>query len=391
MRVVLMQNFVAPYRVPLYESLAARLDALRVLVSVPMEPDRDWAVEWGSLDVVVQRTLTLRRPYRDPLGFTRELQVHVPLDTLPRLLRFRPDAVISVELGARSVQAAVYRLLRPRSRLVLWCKLSEHSERAWGPLRRGLRRLLLRRADAVMVNGESGARYVAGFGVPDRRIHRLNQPVDVARFAAVPRLRDEGLVVRVLCAGTLTARKGVPAFLRALVDWAAAHPGRTVEMWWLGGGEERAALEAAALPPNLSQHFCGSVPYADVPAIYAQCDLLAFPSLLDEWGLVVNEAMAAGLPVLGSVLAQAVTELVEEGRTGWCFDPRQDATLRDALARALDTPPARMRAMRAAARARIATVTPEDAARRILLALERPEAGGPLRPLVEDMAALAAE
>ena len=109
MRVALLQNFVAPYRVLFYERLAAKVGAFRVFVSTPMESDRCWAVEWGTLDVAVQRNLTVRRPYHDGLGFSRELQMHLPYDTIPRLLKFRPDAVISVELGARSLQAVLYK------------------------------------------------------------------------------------------------------------------------------------------------------------------------------------------------------------------------------------------------------------------------------------------
>jgi glycosyltransferase involved in cell wall biosynthesis len=369
MRVVLMQNFVAPYRVLLYERLAAKLDAFQVLVSTPMENDRDWAVDWGSLDVVVQRNITIRRPYRDELGFSRQLQVHVPYDTLLRLFRFRPDAVISVELGARSVQAVLFKLLFPRTRLLIWCKLSEHTERNWGRVRTTVRRFILRHADAVLVNGESGARYIASFGVSDDVIHRVNQPIDVARFASVPRTRPEGLARRLLCAGTLTARKGIVPFAKTLVEWAHAHPERAIEIWWLGDGELREELSGLELPPNLTQRFCGSVPYDAMPGYYAQCDLLAFPSLLDEWGLVVNEAMAAGLPVLGSLLAQAVTELVDDGRTGWVFDPRVPGAMLKAITRALDTPPDRMIAIGEAARRRIDAVTPQDAADRIARAL----------------------
>src|SRR5689334_21097967 len=123
MRVVLLQNCVAPYRLPLYESLRKHLSALKVLISTPMEPDRHWRAEWGTLDVEVQQNVTVRHRVRDRSGFTRTLHVHFPYDTLPRLWRYQPDAVISVELGLRSLQVAIYKLLRPRTGLLIWCKL----------------------------------------------------------------------------------------------------------------------------------------------------------------------------------------------------------------------------------------------------------------------------
>ncbi len=365
MRVALLMNFVAPYRVSLFERLRDLVGELRVMISTPMENDRAWVPDWGTLEVVVQRNVTLRPTVTDLFGFRRNLQVHIPYDTLPRLLRYRPDVVISAELGPRTLQALTYKMLRPRTPLVVWCLLSEHSERGWGRGRQLARRAIMRWADAVLVNGESGARYIARFGVPDGRIIRINQPIDVARFAAIPRARPASTVSRLLHVGFLTERKGVVPFAERLIGWARRNPSRSLEIWWLGDGDKRSALEALAWPDNLSPVFLGNKPYAEVPSIYAECDLLVFPTLLDEWGLVVNEAMATGLPVLGSIYSQAVEELVAEGKTGWVFDPLNDASAEAALERALSAPPALLAEMRAQARRRITSLTPDSAAWRI--------------------------
>ena len=370
MRVALLQNFVAPYRVPLYEHLRDRVAELKIFVSTPMESDRSWRVEWGTLDVVVQKNVTLRKRSRDVIGFTRQLQLHFPYDTIFQLWRYRPDTVISVELGLRSLQVVLYKMLRPSTRLLLWCKLSEHSERGWGATRRLLRQFLLSRADGVLVNGESGARYIAGFGIADARIFRINQPVDIARFAHAPRQRSEASGTRLMCCGTLSTRKGVLPFLRQLDLWARAHPEAALELWWLGGGEMRTALESFTCPPHLVQRFIGEVDYADLPAWYSQVDILVLPSLLDEWGLVVNEAMAAGLPVMGSIYAQAVTELVSDGVTGWIFDPVSAPSAQAALDRLHATTPDQLVRMRQSARDRIACLTPQTAAAKIIDALD---------------------
>jgi glycosyltransferase involved in cell wall biosynthesis len=73
-------------------------------------------------------------------------------------------------------------------------------------------------------------------------------------------------------------------------------------------------------------------------AVYAASDLLVFPSLADPWGLVVNEAMACGLPVLCSQLAGCADDLIAPGETGWLCDPTDPAGLRDALNHALGDP-----------------------------------------------------
>ncbi len=365
MRVALLTNFIAPYRVSVLEALRDRVGDLRVLVCTRMERDRSWVVDWGSLDVVVQRTLTFRPQRRDMFGLSRRSEVHVPYDSLEQLRRWAPDVVISGELGARSLQAAAYCTLRPDVPLLIWATLSEHTEKAWGTLRLLLRQVILRRADGVLVNGESGARYIRRFGLPDQHIFRINQPVDIDRFAAIPRQRPETLCTRLLYSGMLTEHKGVRRFATQLAAWARANPSRAVEIWWLGDGALRPWLEGQTLPGNLTQRLCGAVQYGEVAGFYAQCDALVLPSMRDEWGLVVNEALASGLPVLGSIYSQAVEELVEEGRTGWVFDPLVDASAFNALDRMFATTAIGTSSMRMTARRRISTLTPASAADRI--------------------------
>ena len=83
-----------------------------------------------------------------------------------------------------------------------------------------------------------------------------------------------------------------------------------------------------------------------------------FPSLADEWGLVPIEAMASGLPVLGSVLAQSVEAEVTEGRNGWIFDPHDSKSMDDAIGRALSCSRPKLIEMGADALRSVAHISP---------------------------------
>ena len=369
MRVALLTNFIPPYRLPLLEELRDRVGELKIFLSTPMESDRHWKVEWGSLDVIVQRSVSWGGRYHDSLGFSRRLQIHFPYDSIPQLGRYAPDVVISSELGMRSAQASLYRTFARDSSLLIWATLSEHSERSWGAARKALRRSMLSQADGVLVNGESGARYIRRFGLPDERIFRVNQPVDVRLFSNSSPVRRQGPAWRFLHSGALTPRKGLIGFTHILLAWAARHPEQAVEIRWLGDGEDRSALASLELPANVTQQFLGNRPYQHLPGIYAEADVLFFPSLMDEWGLVVNEAMAAGLPVLGSIYSQAVEELVEDGVTGWVFDPAAETSVMAALDRVFASSPATLGAMGDVAQRRIAALTPASASERIVGAM----------------------
>ena len=367
-RVALLTNFVAPYRVPLFRYLASRLGALKVFISTEMGADRSWPVDWGDVDVEVLRTWTVRETSRHPHAFDDPSFVHFPYDTLLRLRREDPDVVISGQLGASSLFAAAHCRFHGRTKLVLWLTLSEVSEFGRGSFRRALRRFLLARADAVMVNGESGARYAHSLGTPESKIFRVHQAIDSPMFAAPPRNSPES-TLHLLFVGSPEPRKGLEPFLRRLAHRAAAHPEHSIELRVAGTAVGDLEATPPELPSNFRIDWLGNVPYEQMPGLYADADLLVFPTLADEWGLVANEAMSAGLPVLGSVYSQAVVELVVDGRTGWTFRPDDDDECKAALDRVLATPREALRAMGDAGRQRIVDFGIEAVGERMLAAI----------------------
>lgn len=91
----------------------------------------------------------------------------------------------------------------------------------------------------------------------------------------------------------------------------------------LGDGELRPALTAlrSALGLDASVHLPGFKQYAELPAYYGLAGAFIHASTTEQWGLVVNEAMASGLPVLVSNRSGCATDLVQEGVNGFTFDP----------------------------------------------------------------------
>jgi glycosyltransferase involved in cell wall biosynthesis len=367
-KVVVLTNFIAPYRLPVLEALAERVGDLRVWLSTPMEPNRPWRPQWGRLRVEVQRSVTIEHPSRHPHGYRESELVHLPFDTLPRLRRARPDIVMSGELGARTAQAALYCLLSSTP-LVVWVTVSESSEKGRGPVRRLLRRALLPRADVVIVNGRSGQRYVRALGARSERVVTVPQtshpgpaPVPDGQVSRVPR--------HLLYVGQLIERKGLVPFVAALGRWGRRHLGEQVTLEIVGDGPEWARLAAVDLPGNVVLRRSGQLPYERMAEVYAKAGVLAFPTLADEWGVVVNEAMAAGLPVLGSVYSQAVEELVEDGVNGWLFRPDRPDEVDAVLDRVLRVGAPELARMGAAARGSVQFLTPEFAAERVVSGLK---------------------
>lgn len=369
LRVIFLTNMIPPYQKPVLERLAQSCGCFRVLLSTRLESNRQWELDWSGLDVVVQRTLTLNRRWSHPQGFTEPLFVHLPVDTLPQLHRFAPDVIVSWEMGVRTILAALYRLLNRRSRLLVWAEFSESTEYGRGKFRQVLRKLLHPFIDGFLVTGHSGARYLRSLGVSDHKLHRIFYTTNVDRFAALKISHDRHHARRLLYVGQLIDRKGLLPFLQVLIDWARLHADQSIEWHLAGEGPLRRDLEHQPAPPNLKLIFLGNVSYADLPAVYGAADVFVFPTLADTWGVVVNEAMAAGLPVLGSTLGQAVQELVEDGKTGWTFRTDRLPTLSHALARCLQTPQHELSEMGLTAQQSALALTPQRLSDLILASL----------------------
>jgi glycosyltransferase involved in cell wall biosynthesis len=333
LRVAILTNFIPPYRLSFYKHLLQNVGQLKIFLSVPMEENRNWPVEWSGLDVCLQKTITIPRIWRHPIGFKEKTFLHFPYDTIPQLRHFKPDVIVSVEMGFRTAQAVIFKIICPKTKLIFWEAVSEHTENGRGKLLEIIRSLLLRFADAVWVNGKSGERYILTLGVPSGKIFKIPYTIDEKVFGRKQKTSASDRL-RLAIIGQLVERKGILPFLNQLDKWVFNHPDTKIKISFYGEGPLRQKLERRSSPKNLSLEINGSFNYLELPRIYSEADIVVFPTLADEWGVVVNEAMASGKPVLGSVYSQGVDEMIIDNINGWTFRPDDSDNVQNAFQRA---------------------------------------------------------
>jgi glycosyltransferase involved in cell wall biosynthesis len=321
------------------------------------------------LPVVLQKSWTLRTARWRYAEYREVSHLHLPLDTMAQLSRYRPDAILSGELGFRTLAAWIYSRMHRHIAYVPWLDLAMYTEQDVGRLRTRFRKLLLSGARAIVTNGVSGSQYACALGVPKHLVFESPFTVPVEEFSSAPVPRPAHLAKKFLYAGQFIERKGLLPFLEALRRYCLQHPEQSVQFRLVGSGPLRPALESYAVPANLHLEIADWLPYSQLVEEYAGAGIFVLPTFSDTWGMVASEAMASGIPVLGSECAQAVEQLVQEGVNGWRFHPASPSSLQSAIERALSTPVERLAQMQEAARRTLQEVTVDRSADIMIRAL----------------------
>jgi glycosyltransferase involved in cell wall biosynthesis len=128
-----------------------------------------------------------------------------------------------------------------------------------------------------------------------------------------------GKKIRFLYCGQLVHRKGVDILIDAFCRVAPRHP--QAELILLGSGMLRDSLEKQ-VPESLRNRirFEGHVEWENLPKLYSTADVFTFASRYDGWGMVVPEAMAAGLPIITTSAVGSAVDLIQNQKNGFLFE-----------------------------------------------------------------------
>nr|WP_295925303.1 glycosyltransferase family 4 protein [uncultured Dyadobacter sp.] len=213
---------------------------------------------------------------------------------------------------------------------------ADHNRSAW---REWVKRMIVNRAHAFFCFGKTSAQYLESLGIAPGHIAVRNAAVidenlvraryDAAKQAIGPLKRDP-FSKQFVYVGRLAPEKNLDMLLRAFAKVTAEEDsGASWKLLLVGEGPERAALEALSKTLGIAGSFGmpGGFPWYQVPDWLAQSDVLILPSKSEPWGLVVNEAMVCGMPVIVSQKCGCVADLVQNGVNGFVFDPAEQTQL----------------------------------------------------------------
>lgn len=310
-KVALVTNIPAPYRLPIYEGVANAPDVdLRVFFCSGREPDREWDLAASHFEQVFlkEKFISVRGKF-----------IHCNPDVWSALRQFRPDVVITTGFNPTFIAAYLYARWSGAKHIAM-TDGTDYTESHLSAIHRWVRRWIYRRTSAFLGASQGSFRLYRSYGVPESALFQSHLCANNAAFLSVSQPAER--VFDLVFSARFVAGKN-PLFALQVAQGVAqklgARLGRRIRFLLLGSGELQASMarEAQAMAKDVDVVFAGFVKQADLPSYLKQAKVMLFPTQIDTWGVVANEACAAGVPVIVTPMAGVAGELVVDGVTGF--------------------------------------------------------------------------
>lgn len=325
MRVALFTEIIAPYRIPVFNEIAKKADFFfKVFFLKEMQRHREWPVYKDEI----------KFHYETLPGFLFEgntiRTAHFNPTVIGKLIFENYDVAITGGWHQPSYYLVQLYTRLWKKKLVLWCESTGRDHRNHTGLPKILRRLFIQGTSGSIVPGKASKNYLLSMGVPEKKIWIAPNAVDSGFYASASAQAkknknkikiEKGLPEKLLLyVGRLDPEKGLLDLLQAYAEIKQEMKGLGLVL--CGDGSQRETLEAFCRQKALKDiFFAGFLSREELSVYYGISDLFVLPSHTEPWGLVVNEAMSCGLPVLCSKKAGAADDLIMNGENGYVFEP----------------------------------------------------------------------
>jgi glycosyltransferase involved in cell wall biosynthesis len=338
--VVAVTNIPRPYRRALFDVLSRQLADRDIGFRVLYTSDPTKHVRRGANSAALADPRTESWVRGTTVRLSYDHVISIPTGLRKALAELEPACVVIGGFGADALLAASWCKHHGVPRVV-WSGGWPGRQGSVGGLRLFSRKRVVRAADAFIAYGSAAADYLVDLGASRDRVFCAWNTVDLEGIAAAAqkardhrqdlvekyRLADRNL----LYIGTLVDSKGVKELVRAALTMEA--PGIDWTLHFAGAGPEMGALKTIAQEAGQNEHFRfhGLLPASDVAELLGLADGLLLPTMREAWGLVINEAMACGVPVVTTPWAGATRDLIEDGATGYVVEPQNIARLAELM------------------------------------------------------------
>lgn len=312
-RVAIITNVPSPYRVDFFYFLQTHYENydFSIIYYCNDSMARQWKADEDRIlnsHYVPSKTIRIKKRFDDHF-------ISFPVGVGKLLSKLSPQVVVAMEYSPAILQA-MHWCRKNKIPYVSWTDGTINSEKNIGKLQRLSRKYIFKRADAFIGSSHAARDNQLSYGADEGHCHISMLTVDLDKYYVNDRT---GYSDKLLYVGSLIERKGVDLLIRAL----AACENKRVSLVIVGDGREKDSLVGLAKELGVLDRvdFRGFLEGAALRECYRDAGAFVLPTREDCFGLVLIEAMCAGLPIIVSKYSDGAAETVTDGVNGYIIDP----------------------------------------------------------------------
>lgn len=323
-KIIVLHNYITPVRNYYFNYLndffVKKGADFKVIFLSHSDKNRNWK-EFNTLsfNYEVLKNFAIRVGSKDLFTF------FINLNIADKLKKENPDIVICAGWDHFAAYYANYWCRKNNKKFILWSGSTAY-EKSWRrTLFNPLVKYLVKRTQYFLAYGTRAKKYLEKLGGASKQIQILWNTCDLKSFSTYAKNHKKSDLKRelslenkivLLFNGQLIERKGVFELLESYKQLSQKH--ENLALIIIGKGQEQENMKQYIEENNLQNvQLLGHINYQELPKYYTLADVFILPSHEEVWGLVINEAMACGLPIVTNHAVGASVDLVKHGQNGY--------------------------------------------------------------------------
>ncbi len=322
-KVVIIHNIIAPYKVALFNELSILIPNMEVIFIAEKEIRRDWNIDYTKINFPY--TLLFKGAIDSINSYM------IAKKTWSTLENIRPQTSIICDYSNIFGWVALRWAKKNKNNLIFWLDSTYADKKHYFP-KEQVKHFFLKHFDAFLAPGEKTKHYLEYMKVDSSKIFTTGYSVNNDFFIEQYQLyknKKETLLNKLeikrkqnfIFIGRFSPEKNILNLLNSFLEVSKNNGEWGLIL--LGDGPLKNEIDTFISCNNLQNKILlpGFIQQDEIVKYLIASDVFILPSLSEPWGLVVNEAMLARLPVIVSKRCGCVSELVKEGVNGFSFDP----------------------------------------------------------------------
>lgn len=309
MKIVLITNMPVPYRNPIFEILSNQLEKnFLVIFCSKKESNRAWNLEKLNFNHLFLKENVKAK--KDGFNF-----VHNNTDIFKELKKFNPDVIITTGYNPTHLYAWLFSVFYRKKHIPMtdgW----EYSEKNLSFFHKLIRKIVFFTSDSFIGASKNSLSLFESYGIKKEKLFQSHLCIDNVRFKNKKEFSERKY--HIMFSGQISEHK-IPFFFFDIAKKLSIKI-PNLKVLILGDGPLKEEFFSKLNEANIDYDYPGFVSQDELPKFYSNSKLFLFTTRVDAWGVVANESMASGTPVISTPYAGIINDLLIDNINGFIID-----------------------------------------------------------------------